>query len=112
MVTIRNDNSVFTAIVRIDLEQPDDQPALIEAARRMIPVFEKQPGFVSVSLHRGLRGTQIVTYLQWRNKADHEACQRNPEVMAAGQDFLAYLVSGRASIDVQTFEVVACAEAT
>ena len=112
MVTIRDDNAVFTAIVRIDLQQPDDQPALIEAATRMIPVFEKQPGFISLSLHRGLRGTQIVTYLQWRSKADLEACQANPEVIAAGQEFLAYLASGRATIDVQTFEVVACTEAT
>jgi heme-degrading monooxygenase HmoA len=112
MVTICDDNSVFTAIVRIDLQQPDDQPALIEAATRMIPVFRKQPGFISLSLHRGLRGTEIVTYLQWRSKADHEACQSNPEVIAAGQAFLVYLASGRATIDVQTFEVVACADAT
>ena len=89
---------------------PENQRELVELSRNMIPVFERQPGFISLDLHRSLDGTQIVTYLQWRSKADHEACATSPEVAAAGNEFLRFLEAGKATMEVKTFEIVASAE--
>ena len=108
MTTISRDNNVFTVMVQLNVD-PENQGELVELSRSMIPVFERQPGFISLDLHRSLDGTQIVTYLQWRSKADHEACATSPEVATAVNAFMRFLESGKAAMEVKTYEIIASA---
>ncbi len=109
MATVSRENMVFTVMVRHTVE-PKHQKELVNLSKRMLPVFQKQPGLVSLNVHRSLDGTQALTYLQWRSEADHEACRASPEVAAAGSEFTKFIESGRSTIEVQTYQVVASSE--
>ncbi len=39
----------------------------------------RQPGFVSISLHRSLDGKRIVNYVQWRNREQLRSAHQSPE---------------------------------
>ena len=39
----------------------------------------KQPGFVSVNLHRSSDGSHIVNYVQWKSRKELEAAHHSPE---------------------------------
>lgn len=110
MATITKDNPVFTVMVRLTVK-PERQRELVDLSARMIPLFQRQPGFISLSLHRSLDGTQVVTYLQWRSQADHAACQASPEVIGSGREFMRFIETGAATIEVLPYEVVASADA-
>ena len=48
---------------------------MIERARFM----ERQPGFVSINLHRSLDGRRIVNYIQWKTRQALQAAHELPE---------------------------------
>src|SRR5947209_6625953 len=48
---------------------------MIERSRFMA----KQPGFVSVQLHRSKDGSHLVNYVQWKNAAKLAAAHHSPE---------------------------------
>jgi heme-degrading monooxygenase HmoA len=39
----------------------------------------RQPGFVSISLHRSLDGRRIVNYVQWQNRELLQSAHRSPD---------------------------------
>jgi len=39
----------------------------------------RQPGFVSITLHRSLDGRRIVNYVQWQSRDLLEAAHKSPE---------------------------------
>jgi quinol monooxygenase YgiN len=48
---------------------------LVEATEQVI---RHRPGFVSANIHRGLDGTHVANYAQWRSREDFEAMLRDP----------------------------------
>lgn len=110
MVTVSAENKVFTVMVRI-LCEPSDQWNLLDMMDQVEPVFVQQPGFISMSVHRNLDGTENLIYLQWRSRADHESCLFNPDVMAAGKDLMDFVASGKARFEVHMYDVVRTREA-
>ena len=105
MLTIARDDDVFTVMVRISIE-PEDQASLIDIMKKVQPVFQRQPGFVSSAMLKSRDGTLVVNYLQWRSQRDHEACMNSAEVAQAGKALTALMEAGRATMEVQTFEVI------
>jgi Antibiotic biosynthesis monooxygenase len=59
------------------------------------------PGFVSSSLHRGLDGTKVTMYAQWRSVEDYQAMRGNPAASPYLQQALAI-----AKFDPGMYEVV------
>ena len=41
--------------------------------------MERQPGFVSISLHRSLDGRRIVNYIQWSSREQLQAAHKAPQ---------------------------------
>lgn len=111
MAEIDKKNSLFTVIVDVSVD-PSEQGDLLDIMSRAAPVFARQAGFVSSSLHRSRDGSRILNYLQWRTQADHEACMASSEVAAAGQEFMAFAESGRVRFEVRTYALADCIEAT
>jgi quinol monooxygenase YgiN len=78
MTTISKDNKVLTLINTFTVE-PGRQKELVELlARATESSVRHVPGFLSASLHRGLDGTKVVMYAQWRSLEDYQAMRRNP----------------------------------
>jgi quinol monooxygenase YgiN len=60
--------------------KPDKADALIEMLERATDqIMRHQAGFVSASIHRGLKGDRVTNYAKWRSQDDLEAMQADPE---------------------------------
>jgi quinol monooxygenase YgiN len=75
----KNEKNYVTQINTIKC-RPENQQELI---RRMIAqaedVMARQPGCVSITLHRSLDGTHVVNYVQWRSRELLDAAHAAPE---------------------------------
>jgi heme-degrading monooxygenase HmoA len=78
MPHIRTDKQPVTQITVIESEPEKQAEALslmIERARFM----SRQPGFVSISLHRSVDGRRIINYIQWQNRDLLRSAHESPE---------------------------------
>jgi heme-degrading monooxygenase HmoA len=75
---IRSDNQPVTQITIIEPEPGKQAEALSLMAERA-RFMARQPGFVSISLHRSLDGRRIVNYIQWQSRELLQSAHRSPE---------------------------------
>lgn len=110
MARLSRDSQAFPVMVDFTVDA-DRQQALVDFLIDLMPIFADQPGFLAAHIHRSLDGSRVVNYLQWRSRADHEACLNNPEVMAGGKPLIDFLETHRISMNVHAYEIVLTAEA-
>src|SRR6266513_135406 len=79
MPQIQTDHRTVTQITVIEAEPEKQQEALSLMAR--------QPGFVSISLHRSLDGRRIVNYVQWQNRELLQSAHKAPDFRKAWRKF-------------------------
>ena len=112
MASIRAGTDLFTVVVRVRTPSADDRAQALDICRATQPVFARQPGFVSSSLHVSDDGDEILNYLQWRTRADHEACQRSPDFGTPdGRRLMQMVEEGRVEMDVRSYAVDLVADA-
>ena len=78
MPEIRPDSNVVTQITIAEAEEGKQAELLalmVERARFMA----RQPGFISISLHRSLDGKHIANYVQWASREQLVAAHHTPE---------------------------------
>src|ERR1043166_37814 len=75
---IQTDNQPVTQITVIEPDQGKQAEALALMTERA-RFIARQPGFISISLHRSLDGRRIVNYVQWRSREQLQAAHRSPE---------------------------------
>jgi len=89
MATISKDNG-FLTLINVFTVEPARQQQLIDL---LIHATESSvrhvPGFISASLHRGLDGTKVAMYAQWRSLDDYHAMRHNPSASPFMQQALA-----------------------
>jgi heme-degrading monooxygenase HmoA len=73
MPQIQTDNQPVTQITVIEPE-PGKQAEALSLMTERARFMTRQPGFISVSLHRSLDGRRIVNYIQWQSRV-HSAHQ-------------------------------------
>ena len=78
MPAIRQDNSVVTQITTVKM-RPDNQDEVLKLMKERARFMAKQPGFVSVNLHRSEDGSHVVNYIQWTDKERLAAAHHSPE---------------------------------
>lgn len=89
MTTI-DPNADLVTLINVFTVPPERQQALIDLLERATEeVMRALPGFVSANLHRGLDGTSVANYAQWRSVADFEAMLANPAAGAHMQEAVA-----------------------
>jgi heme-degrading monooxygenase HmoA len=78
MTQIQMNGQPVTQITVIEPEpgKQDEALALMEDRARFMA---RQPGFVSISLHRSLDGKRIVNYVQWKSREQLQAAHKSPE---------------------------------
>ena len=78
MATITKGQEVMT-LINVFTVEPEHQQKLVDLlVEATEQTMKHMPGFVSATIHRGVDGTKVVNYAQWRSKADFEAMQQNP----------------------------------
>jgi hypothetical protein len=106
------DAQVCTVIVTVDAEA--GVLAEMEAhAREGLSRFAEFEGFLGGATHRSADGTRLVQYLRWQTEAHHLACMNDSrwDDLPSSRRFMELVQSGRASVDVRVYEVVAAREA-
>ena len=78
MTQIRVDNQPVTQITIVDSE-PDKQAEALSVMTERARFMARQPGFISISLHRSLDGRRIVNYVQWQNRDLLRSAHQLPE---------------------------------
>ncbi len=78
MPHIRTDHQPVTQITVIEPE-PNKQAEALSVMTERARFMARQPGFVSISLHRSVDGKRIVNYVQWKNRELLQAAHKSPE---------------------------------
>ena len=86
MPQIATDKSVVTQITVVEPE-PGKQADALAVMQDRARFIARQPGFVSIVLHRSLDGKRIVNYLQWQSRELLESAHRSPEFRKEWQQF-------------------------
>jgi quinol monooxygenase YgiN len=67
------------SLINVFTVDPANQHRLLDLLVRATDEFvSRAPGFVSSTLHRGLDGTKVTMYAQWRSAEDYEFMRRDP----------------------------------
>ena len=78
MPHIRTDNQPVTQITVIESE-PEKQAEALSLMTERARFMARQPGFVSISVHRSLDRRRIVNYIQWKSQDLLQAAHKSPE---------------------------------
>jgi quinol monooxygenase YgiN len=80
----------LVTLINVFTVKPADQRQLLELLQRATETSVRHaPGFISASLHRGLDGTKVTMYAQWRSVEDYQAMRENPAPLPYLQQALA-----------------------
>jgi quinol monooxygenase YgiN len=101
MTTISANAKILTLINVFTVEPANQQQLLELLARATETSVRHAPGFISSSLHRGLDGTKVTMYAQWRSVEDYQAMRRDPAPLPYLQQALTI-----AKFDPGMYEVV------
>jgi heme-degrading monooxygenase HmoA len=78
MPQIQVDHQPVTQITIVESEPTKQAEALSLMAERA-RFMARQPGFISISLHRSLDGRRIVNYVQWESRELLRSAHQSPE---------------------------------
>jgi quinol monooxygenase YgiN len=78
MPDIRQNAGIVTQITTVKT-RPDNQDEVLALMKERAKFMARQPGFVSVNLHRSEDGTHVVNYIQWTDKERLAAAHHSPE---------------------------------
>ena len=78
MPDIRQSAGIVTQITTVKV-RPDNQDEVLKLMKERAKFMARQPGFVSVSLHRSEDGSHVVNYVQWTDKERLAAAHHAPE---------------------------------
>ena len=78
MPHIQTDNQSVTQITVIEPE-PGKQAEALSLMTERARFMARQPGFISVSVHRSLDGRRIVNYVQWQSRDLLQSAHKSPE---------------------------------
>lgn len=77
-------------LINVFTVEPANQRQLVELLASATETSVRHaPGFISASLHRGLDGTKVTMYAQWRSVEDYQAMRENPGPLPYLQQALA-----------------------
>src|SRR3990170_7118444 len=78
MPHIQTGNQPVTQITVIEAE-PEKQNEVLSLMAERARFMARQPGFISISLHRSLDGRRIVNYIQWQSRDLLQSAHKSPE---------------------------------
>jgi hypothetical protein len=95
-------------MIRFDIS-PADLTEIMDMVTTMImevgPFLASQPGFRGFRSQKSIDGAHIVNMLSWDSRSAHEQAMASPELGAAGGALMEWVDQGRATLDVNMYEV-------
>jgi len=78
MTTISVENNYLTFINTFRVDPLNQQKLIDLLILATDGNVSKVPGFISACLHRGIDGTKVTMYAQWRSLEDYQNMRNNP----------------------------------
>ena len=78
MPDIDKNHQVVTQITTVKM-RPDNQDEVLKLMKERARFMARQPGFVSVSLHKSEDGSHVVNYIQWTDREKLKTAHHAPE---------------------------------
>ena len=78
MPKIQINTQTITQITVVEAE-PERQVEALSMMAERARFMARQPGFVSISLHRSLDGRRIVNYIQWQSREQLQSAHKSPD---------------------------------
>jgi quinol monooxygenase YgiN len=78
MPQIQTGKQPVTQITIVESE-PDKQAEALSVMTERARFMARQPGCISISLHRSLDGRRIVNYVQWQDRDLLQSAHRSPD---------------------------------
>ena len=78
MPHIQVGNQPVTQITIIESE-PGKQAEVLSVMSERAKFMSRQPGFVSITLHRSLDGRRVINYIQWQDRERLREAHQSPE---------------------------------
>jgi len=78
MPNIQTDNHSVTQITVVEAE-PEKQAEALSLMKERAAFMARQPGFISISLHRSIDGGRIINYIQWQSRELLRSAHKSPE---------------------------------
>lgn len=108
MASTFDEDEIFT--VQVTLKVPESrQDEVLQAARCHLPIFARQPGFLTARIYCSHDGTRVLTCLHWASQSDYETCMQSPEWAQCDPQLFVLLDRGTIQMDVRTYFPV-CAQ--
>ena len=107
MPQLRTANQPVIQVTVVDTDPGKQDKALSVMAERA-RFMARQPGFVSITLHRSLDRRRIVNYVQWQSRELLEKAHRSPEFRKEWDEFDRLT----ADISPSLYEIVEAVEST
>ena len=92
--------TVMVRITRIEVESA----ALLREVQAMLPVLERQEGFLGAETLVRDGNREVIQIVRWRDRGCYERCQASPDLMVAGLRLLGMLQSGALNMTVEVYE--------
>jgi heme-degrading monooxygenase HmoA len=86
MAEIQQNKGIVTQITTVKLP-PDRQQEVLRLMTERAQFMAKQPGFVSISLHRSQDGSHVINYIQWSDAEKLKAAHHSPEFRKKWPEF-------------------------
>lgn len=107
-MTAIDPNADLVTLINVFTVAPENQQRLLDLlAEATTEIIAGMPGFVSANLHRGLDGTRVANYAQWRSRQDMEAMLAHP----AAADHLRAVAALAIAVEPRLYEVAFVANA-
>jgi len=100
VIEIREGKSQTTLITTFSVEAHNTENLINLFIKGVTEIFEKQPGYISSSIHKSVDNKKLVLYGQWDNPDSIQKFREKPEVLSYFEKVKAWA----------TFESVVCIE--
>ena len=96
---------MFVAVTKITFDEAH-RDKVVALARDSAPIFRKQPGLVSMTMHIARDGSHTMGYLVWESEADHLNCMQSPDFEGINPRFNTLFESGEGVFELATYETL------
>ena len=73
--------------------EPENQDRLVDLMTQQAEeVMSRQPGFISINLHKSLDGTRVVNYVQWESQELLDRAHETPGFLDHFERYKGYLI--------------------
>ena len=93
-----------TIVITRSKFSPELKERILQLARESKPIFEKQPGFISIEMLINPEGDQTSSILRWKTVADHEACLKSPDWGTWNAEWGTLMQSGKLEFEFGVYE--------